>query len=96
METQHGNRLYGDWRGASTSGIHHEWLPEVLHTLPQPLQQELDVLRDVLVVVLLLLQVLQLLQHLALNHGQGILLASLPLGRLLQEILWRQKTAGDA
>lgn len=78
------------------SRIHDEWVPEVLHALPQPLQQELDVLRDVLVVVLLLLQVLQLLQHLALDHGQGVLLASLPLRRLLQEILSQGKTAGDA
>lgn len=76
--------------------IHDEWVPEVLHALAQPLQQELDVLCDVLVVVLLLLQVLQLLQHLALDHGQGVLLASLPLRRLLQEILSQGKTAGDA
>lgn len=62
-------------------------VPEVLHALSQPLQQELDVLRDVLVVILLLFQVLQLLQHLTLDHGQSVLLPGLPLCRLLQEIL---------
>lgn len=73
-------------------------VPEILHALSQPLQQELDVLCNVLVIVLLLLKVLQLLQHLALNHGQGILLPGLPLCRLLQEILsWRgETTAGSA
>lgn len=80
METQHGNWHYCNWRGASVCRIHGECLPEVLDALPEPLQQELDVLRDVLVIVLLLLQVLQLLQHLALDHGQRVLLASLPLG----------------
>lgn len=69
-------------------------VPEVLHALSQPLQQELDVLRDVLIVVLLLFQVLQLLQHLALDHGQSVLLPGLPLCRLLQEIL--RRAAGSA
>lgn len=69
-------------------------IPEVLHAFSQPLQQELDVLRDVLVVILLLLQVLQLLQHLALDHGQSILLPGLPLCCLLQEVL--EEKAGSA
>lgn len=67
-------------------------VPEILHTLSQPLQQELDVLGDVLIIVLLLLQVLKLLQHLALNHGQSVLLTSLALGRLLQEVLSKRTT----
>lgn len=100
METRHGNKSDGDSSGSSelmaVPRVHDEWLPEILHALPQPLQQELDVLRDVLVVVLLLLQVLQLLQHLALNHGQGVLLASLPLCRLLEEILLQGKTIEEA
>lgn len=72
--------------------IVHLCVPEILHALSQPLQQELDVLRDVLVVVLLLLQVLQLLQDFTLNHGQSVLLPGLPLCRLLQKILETVKT----
>lgn len=63
------------------------WVPEILHALSQPLQQELDVLSDILIIVLLLLKVLQLLQHFALNHGQSVFLAGLPLCRLLQKVL---------
>lgn len=78
------------WKGEHVESMDRvQWVPEILHALSQPLQQELDVLCNVLVVVLLLLKVLQLLQHLALNHGQSILLPGLPLCRLLQEILSR-------
>lgn len=62
-------------------------VPEILHTLSQPLQQKLDVLCDVLIIIFLLLEVLQLLQHFALNHRQSILLFGLPLCCLLQKIL---------
>lgn len=62
-------------------------VPEILHALSQPLQQELDVLCDVLIIILLLFKVLQLFQHLALNHGQSVLLPGLPLCCLFQEIL---------
>lgn len=62
-------------------------VPEILHTLSQPLQQELDVLCDVLIIILLLFKIFQLFQHLALNHGQSVLLPGLPLCCLFQEIL---------
>lgn len=56
--------------------IKEDSTPEILDTLTEFLQEELYILTDVFIVVLLLLQVLQLFQDFALNHRQGILLAS--------------------
>lgn len=50
--------------------------PKVLDTLSKFFQKKFDIFADIFIIVLLLLQVLQLFQNFALNHSQGIFLAS--------------------
>lgn len=54
-------------------------LPEILNALSQFFQEELDVFSDVLIIIFLLVQVLQLFEHFALDHGKSVFLTGLSL-----------------
>jgi len=61
--------------------------PQVLDASLQRLIEKVDIVDEVLVVNLATFQQLQLLQHLALHHRDGVVCVILALRRLLKQVL---------
>lgn len=78
------------WRPLQSTRLHFSGIlierAEILHGRLQFLSEELHIGGDILVIVLALLENRQLLQHLALHHGNAVLLGHLRVLRLLDEV----------
>ena len=66
-------------------------IPQILERSLHLLLEELDVREDVLVIELPLLDVVDLLHHLALHHRDAVLLHDLTVVGLLDQVLKREK-----